>query len=73
MSANEKKPRRNFDQEFINDAVNLVTHEGYSLAAASKAVNDPFSTLRQWYQKRSAQNSPTSDKARLELLETENR
>lgn len=73
MSANEKKPRRNFDQEFINGAVKLVTHEGYSLAAAAKAVNVPYSTLRQWYQKRSAQNSPTSDKARLELLETENR
>ena len=48
MSINEKKPRRTFDQDFIDGAVNLVTQEGYSLAAAAKAVDVPYTTLRQW-------------------------
>ena len=39
MSTNEKKPRRTFDQDFIDGAVKLVTQEGYSLAAAAKAVD----------------------------------
>jgi transposase len=75
MSTNEKKPRRTFDQEFIDGAVKLVTQEGYSLAAAAKAVDVPYTTLRQWCQKQSAKvsamGSPTSDKARVEQLEAE--
>ena len=71
MSTNEKKPRRTFDQDFIDGAVKLVTQEGYSLAAAAKAVDVPYTTLRQWCQKQSAQSSPTSDKARVEQLEDE--
>ena len=73
MSTNEKKPRRTFDQDFIDGAVKLVTQEGYSLAAAAKAVNVPYTTLRQWCQKQSAQSLPTRDKAQLEQLESENR
>ena len=53
MSTNEKKPRRTFDQDFIDGAVKLVTQEGYSLAAAAKAVDIPYTTLRQWCQKQS--------------------
>lgn len=76
MSTNEKKPRRTFDQDFIDGAVKLVTQEGYSLAAAAKAVDVPYTTLRQWCQKQSAkrnlhQSPPTSDKARVEQLEDE--
>jgi transposase len=75
MSTNEKKPRRTFDQDFIDGAVKLVTQEGYSLAAAAKAVDVPYTTLRQWCQKQSAKESamgsPTSDKARVEQLEAE--
>ena len=37
MPTNEKKPRRTFDQDFIDGAVKLVTQDGYSLAAAAKA------------------------------------
>ena len=73
MPTNEKKPRRTFDQDFIDGAVKLVTQEGYSLAAAAKAVDVPYTTLRQWCQKQSLQSSPTSDKARVEQLESENR
>jgi transposase len=77
MSTNEKKPSRTFDQDFIDGADKLVTQEGYSLAAAAKAVDVPYTTLRQWCQKQSAKESalgsPTSDKARVEQLEAENR
>lgn len=38
MSADEKKPRRTFDQEFFDGAVALVTQEGYRVAAEAKAV-----------------------------------
>jgi hypothetical protein len=51
MSCNEKKTRWTLDQNFIDGAVKLVTREEYSLATASKSVNFPYSTLRQWYQK----------------------
>ena len=77
MSTNEKKSRRTFDQDFIDGAVKLVTQEGYSLAAAAKAVDVPYTTLRQWCQKQSAKESalgsPTSDKVRLEQLVAEAR
>jgi hypothetical protein len=38
MSTNERKPRRTFDREFNESAVKLVISEGYSFAAAAKAV-----------------------------------
>jgi transposase len=71
MSTNEKKPPRTFDQDLIDGAVKLVTREGYSLAAAAKAVNVPYSTLRQWCQKQEGQAAPTTEKNRLEQLEAE--
>ena len=73
MSTNEKKPRRTFEREFIESAVKLVTSEGYSLAAAAKAVNVSYPTLRQWCQKYAAQNGPAADKVKLKELEEENR
>ena len=75
MSTNRKNTRRTLDRYFINGAVKLVTQERYSLAAAAKAVDVPYTTLRQWCQKQSAKvsamGSPTSDKARVEQLEAE--
>jgi transposase len=73
MSTNEKKPRRTFDREFIESAVKLVTSEGYSLAAAAKAVSVSYPKLRQWCQKHAAQNGPAADKVKLKELEEENR
>jgi transposase len=71
MSTNEKKPRRTFDQDVIDGAFKLVTREGYSLAAAAKAVNVPYTTLRQWCQKQECQAAPTTEKNRFEQLEAE--
>ena len=38
MSTNEKKPRRTFDQDFIDGAVKLVTQEVYSYGRLSWSV-----------------------------------
>jgi transposase len=67
MSTNENKPRRTFDQDVIDGAVKLVTLEGYSLAAAAKAMNVPYSTLRHWCQKQEGQGAPTTEKTRLAI------
>ena len=71
MTTNEKKPRRTLGQDFIDGAVKLVTREGYSPAAAVKAVNIPYSTLRKWLQKQEGQGVPTTEKTRVEQLEAE--
>ena len=39
MSTNGKRKRRTFSEEFKRDAVNLVVVEGYTIAAAARAVN----------------------------------
>jgi transposase len=42
MSTNGKRKRPTFSDEFKRDAVNLVVVEGYTIAAAAKAVwNSP--------------------------------
>lgn len=39
MSGHGKRQRRSFSEQFQRDAVNLVVVEGYSFAAAARAVN----------------------------------
>ena len=39
MSKKPKRIRRTFSDEFKQDAVNLVVKQGYSFAAAAKAVD----------------------------------
>lgn len=69
MSTNPKKPNRKFDPEFIENAVKLVTVEGYSKIAAAKAVNVPISTLRQWCKKHAAKSGEAGNKPTFEELE----
>ena len=47
MATKEKRKRRTFTEEFKRDAVNLVVVEGYTMAAAAKAVNVLDSSLRE--------------------------
>jgi transposase len=47
MSTNGKRKRRTFSEEFKRDAVNLVVVEGYTIAAAAKAVNVLDGSLRE--------------------------
>jgi transposase-like protein len=65
------------DQDFIDGAAKRVTQQGYSLAVATKGVDVPYMTLRQWCQKQSAKKSalgsPTSDTAPIEQLVAEAR
>ncbi len=51
MSTNGKRQRRTFCEEFKRDAVNLVVIEGYTIAAAAKAVNVLDGSLREWHRK----------------------
>jgi transposase len=51
MSTNGKRKRRTFSEEFKRDAVNLVVVEGYTIAAAAKAVNVLDGSLREWHRK----------------------
>ena len=51
MSTNGKRKRRTFSEEFKRDAVNLVVVEGYTIAAAARAVNVLDGSLREWYRK----------------------
>ena len=41
--------KRVFSEEFKRDAVRLVTGEGYSIAAAAKAVGVGDQSLRKWH------------------------
>ena len=43
-----QKPRRKYSQEFKNDAVKLVTEQGYRLSEAARNLDVDVSVLRRW-------------------------
>ena len=43
-----QKPRRKYSQEFKNDAVKLVTEQGYRLSEAARNLDVDVSILRRW-------------------------
>ena len=49
MSKKPKRIRRTFSDKFKQDAVNLVVKQGYSFAAAAKAVDVSSRSLREWH------------------------
>ena len=49
MSKKPKRIRRTFSDEFKQDAINLVVKQGYSFAAAAKAVDVSSRSLREWH------------------------
>ena len=49
MSKNPKRIRRTFSDDFKQDVVNLVVKQGYSFAAAAKAVDASSRSLREWH------------------------
>ena len=51
MSSKRKRKRRTFSEEFKRDAVNLVVVEGYTIAAAARAVGVLDGSLREWHRK----------------------
>ena len=72
MSSNGKRKRRSFSEEFKRDAVNLVVVEGYSSAAAAKAVHVSPGSLRQWHEKYAPAPQACGDDATVEQLQAEN-
>ena len=47
----EKKPRRKYTQEFREEAVKLVTEQGYSIAEAARNLGIEQSLLSKWKSK----------------------
>jgi transposase len=60
-------------EEFKRDAVRLVTDEGYSFAAAAKAVGVTEQTLRTWRKKFGPPPKPCGDDATVDELREENK
>ena len=73
MSSKGKGQRRVFSDEFKRDAVNLVVVEGYSYAAAARAVNVNYNTFRQWYDRYAPAPQPCGEDATVEQLQEENK
>jgi len=64
--------RRRFAEEFKQDAVRLVVNEGYSFAAAAKAVGVGEQNLRKWHAKLAPKPVPCGEDASLGELRAEN-
>ena len=73
MSSNGKRKRRSFTEQFKRDAVNLVVVEGYSFAAAARAVNVAPKSLREWHEKYAPAPELCGDDATVQELQSENK
>ncbi len=73
MSSNGKRQRRTVTEQFKRDAVNLVVVEGYSFAAAARAVDVTPGSLRDWHVKYAPPPETCGDNATLEQLQAENK
>ena len=73
MSTNRKRKRRTFSEEFKREAVNLVVVEGYTIAAAARAVNVLDGSLSEWHRKYAPEPEPCGDDASVEDLKAENK
>ena len=71
VAGKARRERRTFTDEFKQSAVRLVVSEGYSFAAAAKAVDVGEQTLRNWHAKLAPQPEPCGDDASLEELRAE--
>jgi len=73
----DKKVRIHRSKEFKEEAVALVTEQGYSVPEAAKAVGVATSQLYQWKAKASAERAGTvlsaDDRAELVRLRRENK
>lgn len=66
-----KRDKRTFSEQFKKDAVNLVLIEGYSFAAAARAVNITSKSLREWHQKYAHVPEACGDDATVAELQPE--
>jgi transposase len=72
-AAEKFRVKRSFTDEFKQSAVRLVVAEGYSFAAAAKAVNVGEQSLRQWHAKFAPQPTPCGENASFAELKAENK
>lgn len=73
MSNEGTRRSRSCDEEFKREAVNLVVVEGYSYAAAARAVNVNYNTFRKWCDKYAPDPEPCGPDASIEQLQEENK
>lgn len=66
------RKRRVFTDEFKQDAVRLVVNEGYSFAAAARAVGVGEQSLRKWHARLAPPPVPCGADATLDELRAEN-
>ena len=66
------RARRVFSEEFKQSAVRLVTSEGYTIAAAAKAVGVGEQSLRKWHARLAPQPAPCGEGASIDELRAEN-
>jgi len=72
MSQDSQLKRRSFSDEFKRDAVNLIVKQGYSFAAAAKAVGVGEGSLRRWHGQLAPKPQPVGEDASLAELKAEN-
>ena len=73
MSKKPKRIRRTFSDEFKQDAVNLVVKQGYSFAAAAKAVDVSSRSPREWHAQLAPEPEACDATSSLEELTAENK
>ena len=69
--AESSRKRRVFSEEFKQDAVRLVVHEGYTFAAAAKAVGVGEQSLRKWHARLAPKPEPCGENASTDELRAE--
>ena len=67
----KRESRRRFSEEFKRSAVRLVTEEGYSKVAASKAVGVDNKCIREWCKKYAGEHVPPAADASQDELRAE--
>ena len=67
------RKRRRFTEEFKQAAVRLVVSEGYTLAAAAKAVGVGEQSLRKWQSRLAPPPTPCGENASQDELREENK
>lgn len=69
--AESPRKRRQFTEEFKQDAVRLVVNEEYSFAAAAQAVGVGEQSLRKWHARLAPKPAPCGEDASQDELREE--
>lgn len=71
LKSEVSRKRRVFTEEFKQGAVRLVVNEGYTLAAAAKAVGVGEQSLRKWHARLAPPPAPCGEDASQDELREE--